>query len=104
MTTLPEVIDKLYGTQSYLIKNIISYAQNPIHFHAKKIVESKKFILKNISYFNLLILLSCEINIMNVKMAFEQANEKSMRSFLKKYASGHYKYALYQLIGEEKSN
>jgi annexin A7/11 len=45
----------------------------------------------------------CEIDMVDIKEAFQQKYGKTLKSFIKGDTSGHYKHALYALIGENRS-
>lgn len=50
-----------------------------------------------------LIITRCEIDMVEIKGAFQRMFGKSLKSFIKGDCSGDYKHALYALIGEERS-
>lgn len=85
------------------LKDIINYAQDPIYYFAKRIKNSRGFNQMKFSL-NLVIILSCEVNMAEVKIEFERVYGMTLREFVRQNASGFHKYALYELIGEVRSN
>lgn len=51
-----------------------------------------------------LVVTRCEIDMVEIKAAFERNFNKSLKSFIKGDCSGDYKYALYALIGEKRGS
>uniref|UniRef100_A0A0K8TP66 Annexin n=1 Tax=Tabanus bromius TaxID=304241 RepID=A0A0K8TP66_TABBR len=51
-----------------------------------------------------IIVTRCEIDMQDIKAAFERKYGKSLKSFIKGDTSGDYKHALYALIGEQRSS
>ena len=45
-----------------------------------------------------------QIDMADIKTAFERMYGKSLKSWIKGDTSGHYKHALYALVGEQRSN
>ncbi|XP_033241443.1 annexin B11 isoform X1 [Drosophila pseudoobscura] len=50
------------------------------------------------------IITRCEIDMSDIKVAFERLYGKSLKSWIKGDTSGHYKHALYALVGEQRSS
>ncbi|KAH8287611.1 hypothetical protein KR054_010750, partial [Drosophila jambulina] len=50
------------------------------------------------------IITRCEIDMIEIKAAFERLYGKSLKSWIKGDTSGHYKHALYALVGEQRSS
>ncbi|KAH8409206.1 hypothetical protein KR009_010701, partial [Drosophila setifemur] len=50
------------------------------------------------------IITRCEIDMTDIKGAFERLYGKSLKSWIKGDTSGHYKHALYALVGEQRSS
>ncbi|BFG01549.1 annexin B11 [Drosophila madeirensis] len=50
------------------------------------------------------IITRCEIDMADIKVAFERLYGKSLKSWIKGDTSGHYKHALYALVGEQRSS
>lgn len=51
-----------------------------------------------------LIVTRCEIDMTEIKAAFEKLFGESLKDCIKGDTSGDYKYALYALIGEQRSS
>ncbi|XP_017852326.1 annexin B11 isoform X2 [Drosophila busckii] len=50
------------------------------------------------------IITRCEIDMSDIKVAFERLYGKSLKSWIKGDTSGHYKHALYAIVGEQRSS
>lgn len=51
-----------------------------------------------------LMITRCEIDLHDIKVAFERKYGQTLRSYVSGDTSGHYKYALYALMGEKRSS
>lgn len=101
--TIGMFIEKTFRRSAFTILNIAIYAKYPEFYYAsvlkksKKIRESHKFLLSSC------IMLSCETHMIYIKRRFKREYGKSLRNWISGETWGHYKYALYELIGEKRS-
>uniref|UniRef100_U5EWZ9 Annexin n=1 Tax=Corethrella appendiculata TaxID=1370023 RepID=U5EWZ9_9DIPT len=72
-------------------------------FFAARLCKSMKGMGTNDRQLIRLIVTRCEIDMRDIKDAFQRLYGDSLRNWIKGDTSGHYKHALYVLIGEEKS-
>jgi annexin A7/11 len=72
-------------------------------FFAKRLHKAMAGFGTNDNQLQRLLVTRCEIDLADVKVAFEQKYGKSLKSWIKGEASGHYKNALLALIGEDKN-
>lgn len=86
------------------ILNFLVYTKFPSEYFASLLEMSMRgYKTKDILFLSV-ILMRCEIDLMEIKQAFALENEISLRKFIHDDASGHYKYALYELIGEHRTH
>jgi len=83
---------------------ILQCTTNKAEFFASRLHKSMAGIGTNDNQLIRLIVTRCEIDLNDIKAAFEQKYGKSLRSWIKGDTSGHYKHALYVLIGEQRSS
>ncbi|GAB0087118.1 Annexin [Sergentomyia squamirostris] len=83
---------------------IISCVTNKTEYFAALLKKSMAGIGTNDRQLIRLLVTRCEIDLADIKTTFERLYGKSLRSWIKGDTSGHYKHALYVLIGEEKSS
>lgn len=86
-----------------LMTNISRYAMNPAKYFASLLKRSMKGLGTDEFLLSCVILWRCEIDMIDVKREFELANGKTLKEWIRGDTSGHYKYALYALIGEQRS-
>lgn len=99
-TSINTIIVKSFGESCAVIQSILAYAKYPSQYFAQ--------ILKTTGANDLLmmiiILMRCEIDMVDIKHAFELSNNCGLRKWIHDGTSGYYKYALYELIGERRRN
>lgn len=83
--------------------SILRVAQNRSEFFARRLHKSMAGIGTNDTSLIRLVVTRSEIDMMAVKEEFQRYYGKSLKSFIKGDTSGHYKHALYALIGENRS-
>ncbi|KAG4076004.1 hypothetical protein HA402_003830 [Bradysia odoriphaga] len=83
---------------------ILQCTSNKSEFFASRLHKSMAGLGTNDNQLIRLIVTRCEIDLNDIKAAFEQKYGKSLRSWIKGDTSGHYKHALYVLIGEQRSS
>ncbi|XP_037919324.1 annexin B11 isoform X2 [Hermetia illucens] len=77
---------------------------NKSEYFASRLHKSMAGIGTNDNQLIRVIVSRCEIDMHDIKVAFERLYGKSLRSWIKGDTSGHYKHALYALIGEQRSS
>lgn len=82
---------------------ILRCASNRSEFFAKKLHGSMAGIGTDDRALIRLVVTRCEIDMMDIKEAFQKKYGKSLKSFIKGDTSGDYKHALYALLGENRS-
>lgn len=83
--------------------SILRVAHNRAEFFARRLHKSMAGIGTTDRSLIRLIVTRSEIDMMDVKDEFQRYYGKSLKSFIKGDTSGHYKHALYALIGENRS-
>ncbi|XP_059616229.1 annexin B11 isoform X2 [Phlebotomus argentipes] len=83
---------------------IISVVCNKTEYFASLLKKSMAGIGTNDRQLIRLVVTRCEIDLADIKTTFERLYGKSLKSWIKGDTSGHYKHALYALIGEERSS
>uniref|UniRef100_A0A7G3A871 Annexin n=1 Tax=Lutzomyia longipalpis TaxID=7200 RepID=A0A7G3A871_LUTLO len=83
---------------------IIGVVCNKTEYFASLLKKSMAGIGTNDRQLIRLVVTRCEIDMADIKTAFERLYGKSLKSWIKGDTSGHYKHALYALIGEERSS
>lgn len=83
--------------------SILRVAQNRPEFFARRLHKAMAGIGTNDKSLIRLIVTRCEIDMQDIKEEFQRYYGKSLKSFVKGDTSGHYKHALYALIGENRS-
>ncbi|XP_031627215.1 annexin B11 isoform X2 [Contarinia nasturtii] len=83
---------------------ILQCTTNKGEFFASRLHKSMAGIGTNDNQLIRLVVTRCEIDLNDIKVAFERLYGKSLRSWIKGDTSGHYKHALYVLIGEQRSS
>lgn len=82
---------------------ILRVAQNRQEFFARRLHKSMAGLGTKDNSLIRLVIYRCEVDMMDVKEAFQRKFGKTLKSFIKGDTSGHYKHALYALIGEDRS-
>ncbi|XP_058984111.1 annexin B11 isoform X1 [Musca domestica] len=77
---------------------------NKAEYFASRLHKSMAGIGTNDKQLIRVIITRCEIDMADIKAAFERMYGKSLKSWIKGDTSGHYKHALYALVGEQRSN
>ncbi|XP_037815093.1 annexin B11 isoform X1 [Lucilia sericata] len=77
---------------------------NKAEYFASRLHKSMAGIGTNDKQLIRVIITRCEIDMADIKVAFERMYGKSLKSWIKGDTSGHYKHALYALVGEQRSN
>lgn len=83
---------------------IIQCTSNKSAFFASRLHKSMAGIGTNDNQLIRLIVTRCEIDLEDIKIVYEKLYGKSLKSWIKGDTSGHYKHALYALIGEQRSS
>ena len=82
---------------------IVQIVSNKQEFFASRLHKSMAGIGTTDTQLIRLIVTRCEVDMLDIKDAFQQKYGDSLKNWIKGDTSGHYKHALYVLIGEEKS-
>jgi annexin A7/11 len=82
---------------------IVQCVKNKAEFFARRLHKSMAGFGTTDKQLIRLIVTRCEIDMQDIKAAFEQTFGKSLKSWIKGDTSGHYKHALYALTGETRS-
>ncbi|XP_055912552.1 annexin B11 isoform X2 [Eupeodes corollae] len=77
---------------------------NKAEYFATRLHKSMAGIGTNDKQLIRVIITRCEIDMQDIKAAFEGLYGKSLKSWIKGDTSGHYKHALYALTGEQRSS
>ncbi|KAL7742584.1 hypothetical protein ACLKA6_007559 [Drosophila palustris] len=77
---------------------------NKSEYFASRLHKSMAGIGTNDKQLIRVIITRCEIDMADIKTAFERLYGKSLKSWIKGDTSGHYKHALYALVGEQRSS
>ncbi|XP_023162949.1 annexin B11 isoform X5 [Drosophila hydei] len=77
---------------------------NKAEYFASRLHKSMAGIGTNDKQLIRVIITRCEIDLADIKGAFERLYGKSLKSWIKGDTSGHYKHALYALVGEQRSS
>ncbi|XP_059223453.1 annexin B11 isoform X2 [Stomoxys calcitrans] len=77
---------------------------NKAEYFASRLHKSMAGIGTNDKQLIRVIITRCEIDMGDIKVAYERMYGKSLKSWIKGDTSGHYKHALYALVGEQRSN
>lgn len=102
---LEEAIDKEFsGPIAQALQSIISYAHNKHEYFASRLHKSMAGFGTNDDQLIRIIVTRSEIDLLDIKAAFEVKYGKSLKSWIKGDTSGHYKHCLYALIKEERSS
>ncbi|XP_055712591.1 annexin B11 isoform X2 [Phlebotomus papatasi] len=83
---------------------IVAVVCNKTEYFASLLKKSMAGIGTNDRQLIRLVVTRCEIDLADIKATFERLYGKSLKSWIKGDTSGHYKHALYALIGEERSS
>lgn len=83
---------------------IVQCMSNKAEFFAQRLHKSMAGLGTTDSQLIRVLVMRAEVDLADVKVAFEQLYGKSLRSWIKGDTSGHYKHALYHLIGETASS
>jgi annexin A7/11 len=83
--------------------SIVRVAHNRHEFFAQRLHKSMAGIGTTDKSLIRLIVTRCEIDMMDIKEEFQKKYGKTLKSFIKGDTSGHYRHALYALIGENRS-
>ncbi|XP_043067173.1 annexin B11 isoform X2 [Drosophila bipectinata] len=77
---------------------------NKAEYFASRLHKSMAGIGTNDTQLIRVIITRSEIDMVDIKVAFERLYGKSLKSWIKGDTSGHYKHALYALVGEQRSS
>ncbi|XP_032594063.1 annexin B11 isoform X2 [Drosophila grimshawi] len=83
---------------------IFKCVTNKADYFASRLHKSMAGIGTNDKQLIRVIITRCEIDLADIKVAFERLYGKSLKSWIKGDTSGHYKHALYALVGEQRSS
>lgn len=93
-------IEKKFRNNRIVLISIINFSMNPVHYFAE-------LFQKKSSDYRIMIpivLMRAEVDMALIKAEFEKTNGKSLKDCIRKNASRYYKYGLYELIGETRSD
>ncbi len=83
---------------------IVQITRDKHEFFARRLHKSMHGLGTNDRQLIRLVVTRCEIDMGEIKKAFERVFGKTLKSYVKGDTSGDYKHALYNLIGEERSS
>lgn len=83
--------------------SILRVAHNRPEFFARRLNKSMAGLGTNDKSLVRLIVTRCEVDMADIKTEFQRYYGKSLKSFIKGDTSGHYRNALFALIGEDRS-
>lgn len=102
-TTMSTFINTTFSRNAFIIINFLMYARTPADYFAFVLKKSMKGLGTHELLLTSAILMRCEVDMTLVKRIFELNNGDTLRNWIRDDTSGYYKYALYKLIGEERS-
>lgn len=99
-----KLVNKRFGINKIALLNIANFAINPVQYY----VETFKIFTRKLSAdpnaIKAIIFLRSELDLVTIKSEYERTTKKSMREAIRYSSSGFFKYALYELIGEKRSD
>lgn len=98
------LINKNFSNNRNVMLNIVNYSINPLQYYVETFRKFTKTTVGDPNVINCIILLRSEVDLVTIKNEFERTVGKSLRDAIRHSTSGFYKYALYELIGEMRSN
>lgn len=106
-STLNDAIKKAFTyslSNEEIFQCIIKYSLNKDYYYAYLLKKSMKKLGTNNKLLINVVVRHFEIDMYDIKVEFNKLYDDSLREWIKNDTSGHYKYALYELIGEQRSN
>lgn len=99
-----DLISSTFSFNKFVLLNIVNFAINPIQYFVSIFKTHGGIFTANTQIFNSVILLRSEVDLMDIKHEFQRVYKLSLQDHIRKKTSGYYKYALYELIGEKRSD
>lgn len=101
-TPIQDLINRVFTSDDLVLQNIVRYAKNPAEYFAFVI----KSCMKTHDVYEILltssILMRCEVDMIDIKREFHSKYGMSLWKCIRGVTYGYYKYALYELIREER--
>lgn len=97
-----QIIAGKFTRNTEILTNIINFAQNPTNYFAKCLETSLKKSCFDKYILNCVMILRCEVDMIDVKEEYFKLTEESLREAIHRETSGTYKLALFELLGEKK--
>lgn len=98
------LINDMFGPNKLVLLNIANFAINPVQYFVETFRTFTRTLKADPNTVNSIILLRSELDLVNIKSEYERTTGKSLRDAVRNSSSGFYKYALYELIGEKRSD
>lgn len=95
--------EKLFSSR-YMLNNIVYYSMNPVKYFIDNLNKATRCLLGDQYVIISILIMRCELDMVVLKDVFKERTGKSMRTAIKRVSHGFYKYALYELIGETRSD
>lgn len=98
------LINEMFGPNKLVLLNIANFAINPVQYFVETFRLYTRTLTADPNIVNSIILLRSELDLVTIKSEYERTTGKSLRDAIRNSSSGFYKYALYELIGEKRSD
>lgn len=98
------LINKRFFKNKFVLINIVNYAINPVQYYVETLKRFTRKLTSDPDAVKIIILMRCEIDLLTIKNEFQRTTGKTLRDAIQVSTSGFYKYALYELIGEKRSD
>lgn len=102
-STIEDLLKTVYGKNSWIIMNLLLYAESPYKYFAHVITTSVKGLRKNAILLRSIVIMRSEIDMVHIKRVYGRIYNKSLKQLICYNTSGYYKYALLELIGEQQA-
>lgn len=102
--SMHSLIDRMFNQSKYVLQNILDYSISPVQYFSTILGKCMNGVFTNTNLLTSVVLLRSEQDLIEIKDAFKLVTGASFRNALKAHTSGFYKYALYELVGEHRSN
>lgn len=102
---LENLLDSVFNQKSFIYKNIVSYVKSPARYFAQLLEKSMKGLGTDIKLLICVILMRCEVDMVDIKREFEILTQKgTLREWISdEHLNKTLKSALYKLIGEDET-
>lgn len=101
-TPIEDLINRVFPNDNLVLQNIVRYAKNPAEYFAFVIKSCMKTPDVNEILLTSSILMRCEVDMIDIKREFHLLYGMSLWKCIRGATYGYYKYALYELIREER--